>query len=433
MQRLLGIIVLSCISLTIHALPDLKQVYQTALTSDPVLKQQRANTQASVEARKQSTAALLPSLSLSTDLNRNQRKVTKGAASLKDSNSIQYGLRLQQPVFRLDLWALRKQGKLGEKVQQAQLENTKQNLILRVSNSYFQVLAAVDSLEFARAEKKAVARQLEQVKKRFEVGLIAITDVQESKARYDLTVAQEIEAENQLSLSLEFLSELTGKIYQTLKALGSNMPLRTPVPSNTTTWVSTAMAQSPLVAIAKLNLQIANAQIKLQRAGHWPTVDITGSYVRDKDDGNIFFQERESTRIGVTVGLSLFAGGLVRAKTREAQHLFIAAQELLEQQTRSTTRETRAAYQNVVAAISRVNALQQALKSTETALKATQAGFEVGTRTSVDILDAQRELFRSQRDYSQTRYNYIQNLLRLKLAAGILNAKDIDEINVWLN
>jgi len=418
----------------IAVVDNLQSIYDTAISDDPVLRGAIAAAKASTQVKKQARGTLFPSLSASAAWNQNNRDVSQSDfVGLKSNySSSGYGLVLNQPVFRKELWARSTQGSLGEKAEFQNLEFAKQDLIIRVLDLYFGVLGAVDSLEFAKAEKIAVGRQLDQVSKRFTVGMIPITDVQESQARYDLTVAQEIAAQNAVQQSLEGLQEVTGRTHDKLLPLGDHVPLSKPEPSHIADWVEIALKNNLAVKIAKLNLQIAKSKISQQRSGYYPSVDIVGRYNHSEDDGSFAIQESDTSSIGVSVGYSLYQGGQRYARIKEAQHRYSQSQHNLEAQIRNATRQTRVAYLNAVAAISRVNALKQALKSSETALKATQAGFDVGTRTSVDILDAQRELFRAKRDYAQARYDYILNLMRLKKAAGTLAAEDISRVNTWL-
>jgi len=306
-------------------------------------------------------------------------------------------------------------------------------LILRVAKNYFDVLGAVDNQVFSRAEKKSIAHQLEQTTQRFNVGLTAITDVHEAQARYDQSVARDIAAENQLAISREILREMTGKEHPSLDPLRTNSPLVSPDPTDIQQWVRTALTNNLQLIAARNNQEAASAGIMQARAGHFPSLNLVAGRSNNAQSGDAtFFDEQEQTQISLQLSVPLFSGGLTNSKTNEAAWRNQQAKQLLEKQHRSTERQVRSAYLSVLANISQVKALKQALASSQTALKATKAGFKVGTRTTVDVLDSQRELYRAKRDYALARYTYILETLRLKQAAGILNDKDLMKINGWL-
>jgi outer membrane protein len=318
----------------------------------------------------------------------------------------------------------------------ANFGSAKQGLLLRVAEAYFQVLGAEDNLNFTRAEQKAIAEQLKQAKQRFKVGLTAITDVHEAQARYDQSVAQSIAAENRLAVSRESLREITGQYFSVLAPLSKQSPLIAPDPQNIEQWVNTAKDKSLPLLAAEQAMRIAREEIARNRAGHYPTLDLVASQSHTETDGGAFVtftgKQTDDTRIGVQLNLPLYQGGLVSSQTRQAAYKYQQARELYEQQQRATERQTRNAYLNVLANISQVKAFRQALQSTRTALEATEAGYQVGTRTAVDVLNARREVFRAERDYAQARYAYILETLRLKQAAGTLGEQDLAAINRWL-
>jgi outer membrane protein len=339
-----------------------------------------------------------------------------------------------QPLFNWQLIA--GLGQADALVRQAdnQYGFAEQELMLRTADRYFGVLSATDSLRFAESEKAAIGRQLEQAKQRFEVGLIAITDIHEAQARYDLTVAQEIEARNQLTNALEALREVTGTGYEALTPLADTLPLEPPAIADVETWVTQALEMNPLVAAAGEAATAARKEIERQRAKHYPTLDATATYVDSSFNGSRqgSAYDGEDAIFGLQMKLPLFEGGRTSSQVRQAQQQHRQAEQRLEQQRRATSRGTRDAFLGVDAAISRVKALSQALVSNQSALEATELGYRVGTRTSVDVLDAERELYRAKRNLATARYDYVLNVLRLEQASGQLTQDDLARVNGWL-
>ncbi|MEW6353194.1 MAG: TolC family outer membrane protein [Pseudomonadota bacterium] len=412
---------------------DLAAVYELAAENDPQLRAAAAARAATQEAKPQSRALLFPTLSLDANTNYNDLDIRAPAIGTSRFNSNGYTLNLTQPVYRHETYAQIRQADARIGQAEAEYSAAQQELIVRVATRYFDVLAAQDNLEFAHAEKESIARQLEQSRQRFDVGLVAITDVHEAQARYDLAVAQEIDAENQLSTARETLREVTGRYHEDLAPLMTKIPLLTPEPSNIETWVDTALKQNLQISAADFAAQVAREEIDRRRAGHYPTLDIVGSSGYTHSGGGRFGASQiDSNVIGIQLNAPLFQGGLVNARVREAEHLRTQALEILEQQRRAVLRQTRASYLSVLAGISRVDALGQAIVSNQSALDAAEAGLEVGTRTAVEVLDARRELFRAKRDYARARYDYILETLRLKQAAGTLSPSDVQQINTWL-
>lgn len=433
--RVNWLILMSCLSLPVHA-ADLVDIYELARQQDPRLQQAEAAHAAQLEARPQSRALLLPTVSAAANTTDNDQDRTfenPAFGGEEGFNSHGYSLSLTQPIYHHDRFVQLKQA--GKRVRQAdaQLNAAQQDVIVRVAERYFDVLAAEDTLEFARAEKNAIQRQLEQTKQQFEVGLIAITDVHEAQASYDLAVAREIEAENRLADAREALSELTGRDHRHLRPLREKVPLISPDPEDMQQWTETALAENPQLTAVRYASEVAQQEVARQRSGHYPTVDVVVNNSKSiSGGGSLGGSEIDSTSVSLELNVPLFEGGLVVSQTREAQQRFIEAQEVLEEQRRATIRQARESYRGVKADISRVRALQQAVVSNTSRLEATEAGLEVGTRTTVDVLDARRELFRARRDYARARYDYILNTLRLKEAAGILAAADLGKINKWL-
>lgn len=412
---------------------DLRDVYRLAQESDPQLRAAEAGHRAALEARPQSRAALLPNVNFTAQAQWNQYEYETPSYPDNEYNSAGYSLSLRQALYHHDYYVQLRQANAGIAQADAQYGSAKQALIVRVAETYFNLLAAEDNLRFAQAEKTAIAQQLRQTQQRFEVGLSAITDVHEAQAGYDAAVAQEIVAQNQLENAREVLREITGREHGALTPLAGEIPLQSPDPSNIDRWVGTALQQNLQLLAAEAAAHVAREEMKRRQAGHYPTLDLVASHNwSDTSESDLSGTELNSNIVGLQLNVPLYAGGAVSASTRQATHLYSQAQEGLEQTRRATVRQTRDAYLGVTAGISTVQARRQALSSARTALQATQAGFDVGTRTAVEVLNSQRELFRAQRDYARARYDYALSTLRLKQAAGILTEADLEHINSWL-
>ena len=410
---------------------DLLEIFQQASQHDPVYQAAAANLRARLEVKPQAHSGLLPNVAAGANYNRNRFDPKDAEASYSTNQN--WGLELRQSLFRRDRLLQLDQADYLIAQAEADFAAATQGLVLRVSEAYFNTLAAHDNLRFATAEKEAITRQLDQAQQRFEVGLTAITDVHEAQAAYDLAVSREIIALAQLDNAYEALRELTGARPPALAALSSELPLVGPNPEAADPWVDTALQQNLGLVSAMAGLAAQQEEIRIQRAGHLPTLDLTASYTnQDQNFGGIAQIEREDGSIGLELNIPIYQGGLTRSRTREARERFQEAQALVEAARRSAERQVREAWRGVTTDISQVRALDQALQSSRTALRAQEAGLEVGTRTTVDVLNAQRELFRAERDRAQARYTYLLNGLRLKQAAGILDAADLAPINTHL-
>lgn len=434
-----SLLTLSILAATALAHGDnLLDIYKQAAQGDPQIRAAAAAHRAALEARPQSMAAFLPQVSANGSAARNRQEVANSSSTLISNrtsifNTRGYGLNLTQSVYHHDYYAQLRQADSRIAQADATYGAAEQDLIVRSATLYFDALAAHDSQSFAHAERDAIARQLEQAKQRFEVGLIAITDVQEAQARYDLTVAQAISADNLLDSQDEAVRELTGAQHEHLSGLGETLPLAVPEPNDMAQWVDTALKQNLQLSAAQAALQTAQDEISRQRAGHLPSVDLVGSHAFQNIGGGSFGgRENTDDSVALQLNVPLFSGGLVSSRTREAVQLKEQSREQLEQIRRATERQSRDAFRGVMASISTVTALKQAVTSNQTALEAAQAGNEVGTRTLVDVLDAQSNLFRAKRDYARARYDYLLNTLRLKQAAGTLAPKDLEQVNGFL-
>lgn len=421
----------------LHANEDLMAIYDLAVQNDTQLRAAEQALMAGREAEPQARSQLLPQIGAQASLERVFQDNDAPSPIEGDFNRSNLGLSLTQPLYRRDRLIQLEQA--GTQVQQAEINYaaTEQDLMLRVAEAYFGVLKAEEELRFAEANRTAIERQYEQTNKRFEVGLIAITDVHEARARLDQSVSQVLSAQNQLDSAYEALSVITGKSHEELADLIETIPLVTPEPNDLEAWENIALEQNLQLHSQRLASEIARQEIERNRSGHYPTVDLVASYGRQDSKLLIFGaepldSESSTAAVGVELNLPIYTGGAVSSQTREAVYLFQQSQEDLEGTQRQTRRQTRDAYRGVMVGISQVKALKQALTSAETALEATEAGFEVGTRTIVDVLDAERARLQAKRDYENSRYDYLLNTLRLKQAAGTLSVSDLEAVTTLL-
>ncbi len=403
---------------------NLLEVFEAALASDPEFLASGAENRAAREARPQALAGLRPGVRLSFDTRWNERQRQGGF------RSDNLALDIEQPLYRRDRRIAVEQADSRIASADAFHAAARQDLMVRVAERYFGVLEAEDEISFARATLEAFEQQLAQSRQRFEVGLIAITDVEEAKAGFDLSRARLIAAENALDSARETLRETTGAYHERLAPLG-DMRLVTPVPADIDKWTQTALERNPRLLAARHDTETARREIERMEAGHAPTLDAFGVFGLNDSESGVLGETRRAS-VGLRLNLPLYSGGSVVSRTRESRHRYQRALDVLERERRRAQRETRDAYLGVDSGISRVKALEQAVRSSETAAEAIEAGFQVGTRTSVDVLDAQRELFRTRRDLSEARYGYVLDVLRLKRAAGTLSEHDLRLISAWL-
>lgn len=417
------------------AAENLLDVFNLSLKSDPQLLAEAASRQAVGELDDQAKANFLPLV----DLTANTGKTWLDASAQNfggrtDYNNHGYSLSLVQPIYRRENFVQSEQADIAIEGAAASYAVVEQSLIVRVAERYFGVLGAEDDLTFALAEREAIAKQLEQTQQRFDVGMATITDVTEAKAAYDLANASVIQAENALDNANEQLRETSGQYIEDLSGLQDDSPLVSPEPANIDEWSQTALAQNPSLMVARANVNTAEQTIEFQKSGHYPSLDLIAQKNFDsQSDGNFSGSSKTHTEaVGVQLNVPIYEGGAVVSRTREASYRLDEAMQNEEEQRRFVTRQTRESYNGVISGISRVEALKQAVVSNEKALESTQAGYEVGTRTTVDVLNARRNLFSARRDYARSRYDYILNTLRLKQAAGIVTVNDLEQINSWL-
>lgn len=418
---------------------DLLDVYEQALDNDPTFKNAYSTYMASAEAIPQARAALYPQVSFAAQAGRNFADVTSQGFEVDAIyNSNQWQITASQAIFNYQAWAQVQQAKASVKAAQATFNNAAQDLILRTAKAYLDVLFARDTLSFAEAKKRANKRQLEQANERFKVGLDAITSVYEAKAAYDQSVAEVIAAQNNQINQNENLRKLTNHVYQSLAPLrDSRIPLIRPEPDNVDEWVDTGLNQNYNLYAAKFTLLAARENINTQNAKNWPTLALQSNTLQAHNDvgggGSVFVPSRQmGTNIAVALNFPAFQGGLVQSLTRQAQYNFQVASEMLEKVYRDVVVNSRIAFNNIIDGISKVRADRQTVVSRVNSLDSTEAQFEVGTRTMVDVTNAQQRLFEAQTQLAQDQYNLINSFLFLKYQAGTLNANDLEEVNSWL-
>lgn len=421
---------------------DLVGVHDLAVKNDPQLQAAAFRREATGENKRQAWSNLLPSLNGSASMNWGDNEVSVAGTTVSDSDidNESYGLSLRQSLYAQSNYETLDIAR-GQVSQADALYNLAyQDFLVRVAGGYFGVLTAQDGVIFAEAEERALQRQFEQAEQRFEVGLTAVTDVHEARASYDNARARAIVSKNRLADAKEALYELTGQYFDDIDPLQEVLPLVKPLPESPSEWVDIAMQYNPSVISAQMGVEIADSTVKLQRSGHYPTLDLIGRYTNFTNNNYTLtddFQNpianaeitSEDTQIGLQLSVPIYQGGVVSSRTRQARYLLNAVNEDLDQQQKAVVRATNNAFRAVIAGIEQVGAFGQAMISAESALEATQAGFEVGTRTIVDVLIAQQRYFQAQRDNSLARHTYIVDHLRLKAAAGVLEEADLHKVN----
>ncbi len=422
---------------------DLVQVYRDALGYDAQYASAKAALDAGQERLPQGRAGLLPVVSASTNTTWNDvdfKSRASGAAAVGSQfNSHGYTVSLTQPVFRWQNFLQYNQSKLQVAQAEATFAQARQDLILRVAQAYFDVLLAQDSLVFAQAQKTAIAEQLEAAKRNFEVGTATIVDTHEAQSRYDLSLAQELAAQNDLEIKRQVLRQVIGKVPDTLKALRAEVQLQRPQPDDMGKWVEAAEQGSPLVAVQQAALEIAEREAEKQRAGHYPTLDLVATRGRSSLTGGVVSgiaspgSDTDSTTVGLQLSLPLYAGGAVVSRTRETVALREKALADLDHTRRTLANNARQSYLGVTNGMAQVKAFEQALVSSQSALDSNKLGYEVGVRINIDVLNAQQQLFSTRRDLAKARYDTLLAQLRLKAAAGTLGEEDVQAVNALLD
>jgi outer membrane protein len=423
----------------LFAATDLLQMYQEALIQDPGLQSAKSAQIAGQEALPQGRALLLPSVSLSANTQYNDVETQYSGTSIlsgarRKYNSNGYSVDLTQPLFRAKNFAQYAQSKFSVEQSDALFAAAQQDLILRVSQAYFDVLLAQYNVTLSQAQKEAISEQLAQAKRNFEVGTATITDTHDAQARYDLTVAQEISAQNNLEISRNALLQIIGRQPGELATVRSDLPLVPPDPASMEEWVEKAVQNNAEVVIARATLQIATEEVNKARGGHFPTIDIVASYSDGTVGGGTFGANDQTSKVvGLQLNLPIFQGGATSSAVRQAVANQEKARQDLDVTQRRIAQTARQSYLGVTSGIAQVKALQQAVISNQSSFDSTQLGLEVGVRTSVDLLNARQQLFGARRDLAQALYNYILSRLRLSAAGGALTEADVQQINGWLN
>jgi len=413
---------------------NLLDIYHLAQQNDLALAQAQANYQASLERGAQGKGQLLPLVTFNAARFSVYQDIQKPAPSSNDYASDAYSLQLTQPLYRKSNFAAYTQGKAIAAQAEAEMAMAQGEMMLRSVQAYFDVLAAVDTLAFARTEKAAIEGQLQLADRNFAVGNATVVDVHEARARHDLAVAQEVNADNDLQVKREALTMLVNMRPEHLATLTPNLPLQHPEPQDVESWNKTAQEQNPLIKAQERAVKVAEEEIEKNRGGHYPTLDLVAAHGYNKTN-SIFSPavfEYTTNQVGVQLQVPLYAGGITQSRVREAEARRDQARASLNQARRTITRLIREAYLAITGGIARVQALEKARASSKKALESTLIGYESGVRTGVDVLNAQRDLYRTQRDLAQARYVYLLSQLRLKFAAGTLNEADLGAVNALL-
>lgn len=452
---------LACAAGAAHA-DDLMQVYQEAHASDPTLAGAQATKLATDENVDQARAVLLPQIGINIDYTRSRggqngdvqipdpatpddptNLITVDGVS-KTAYTRSTGASLNQSILDISKWTALKASRYGAEAGAATYDAAQQQLLINVARAYFNVLSSIDSLKFSDANEKALARQLEQAQQRFEVGLAAITDVNDAKAQHDQAVASVIANQNAVDTAREAVRQLTNKEPGEFKRLREELPLDHPAPDDPNAWVDVALANNPSLKASSLQVDAANANINTARAGHLPTITGSLSYGRTQSwsdshygsgfgDVHAFAGDpRWGTTVQLQLNVPIFSGGMTQSRVRQAIYNRDYAQDQHEFTRRQIEAATRNDFRSVIAGASEVEATKAAVVSAQSSVEATQAGYEVGTRTIVDVLISQQTLLQAQSAYSTARHNFVINGLLLKQAAGVIEVKDLEAINALL-
>ena len=431
MRKLLPLFISAAIgSLSSSAFADtLAEVYDQAKQNDPTLLRSAAQRDAAFEAVTSSRSTLLPQINLTAnyDINRGDRN-----SANNDSNVWGAGIGFTQGLYQRSSWIKLDTAEKTARQADSSYAAEQQGLILRVATAYFEVLRAQDNLEFVRAEKAAVARQLEQTKQSFEVGLSAITDVHDAQAQYDAVLADEVLAENTLTNNYEGLREITGQEHSNLSILDTDRFSASKSSESAVALVEQAQEKNLSLLAARISQDIAKDNISLASSGHLPSLTLDGSYSLADQSNSSSDYDQDNLNLGLNLVVPLYTGGNTTSLTKQAEYNYVAASEDLEATYRSVVKDVRAFNNNISASIGALRAYEQSVVSAQSALEATEAGFDVGTRTIVDVLDSTRRLYDANKNLSDARYNYILSVLQLRQAVGTLSEQDIVDVNAGL-
>ncbi len=444
------ILALPCLIAAPTFATDIAEVYADALANDPVLGAAVAGYEARKELVPQARSALLPNITVGASSDWNERSFpippiqdTDPASPTfgqffdipdQEFNSHVWQARLNQPIVNLNSWFQWRSAKATVKAAGALLDATDQALIVRVIEAYLNVLRAQDLLDATVAQEEAVATQLEQVQQRFDVGLVAITDVLEATAAHDNAVVLRIQADGDHDIFFETLSTLSGIPYTSLDRLSDSFPIALPEPLNEEEWVTTALATNLNILAARSQLDAARRTLAARRSGHLPTIDASVQRSHFVTGGSNFLGGKTDTTVySIGINLPIYQGGFTHSQAKEARALAEQARQDLLNQQLTVSRDTRNLFQAVSTDVVRVEARNKAITSSRSALEATQTGYEVGTRNIVDVLEAIQRLISSEFDYADSRYNYVIDLMLLKQTSGNLIDEDLIELNQFMD
>ncbi len=413
---------------------SLLELYQAARDYDAAFQSARAQYESARHRAEQARAGLLPTANASAS--RSETQQGSSSSGRRDYGTAGGSVSVSQPLYRPANQATFEQGQRQAEAAQAQLTAASQDLIIRVSQAYFDVLSAQDTLAFVRAQKAAVGEQLASARRNFEVGTATITDTREAQARFDLVQAQEIAAENDLRVRKLALDTVTGRTDATPQPLATPLSLPTPQPADVNTWVQQAEESSPSITQARLGLEVARLETRKAQAGHLPTLDVsaTRSITHNLRGSSTVTGNSQSaaTQVGLTLNIPLFAGFSTQNRIRETLSLEDKAQADLDNARRTVAQATRTAYFGLVSGAGQVRALEAAEASSQSALDANRLGYQVGARINIDVLNAQSQLFQTKRDLAVARYNVLLGQLKLRQANGSLKPEDVAQINALL-
>lgn len=417
---------------------DLLSVYHDAITDDVMLEQARESVLAVMETKTQANSALyLPEAHLNANVYGDSQSVllSKDSTGLNGRNNFMmggYSLTLTQPILHYDRIIGLQQTE--HRIAQANTEYAAAEiaLLLRIAERYFDVLSAQENLQFTQLQEESLLQGLKETKLRESAGYLAMTDVQEAQAGYDRAIADKIEAEHQLKDAYEGLREITGKQYNKISALNLEIPLVEPNPFKEEIWINKALTQNLKILALQHSIAFAKEEIQRQESGHFPSLDAIGNHSFSTSGGRFGSADIEDTTVGLSLNVPIYQGGIVNSKVKETEHRYKELLAKLKLEERAVQHDTSKAFLGVTAGISRIKAFKQNLHSSEAAVAATRTGFRVGRRTALDVIVAEREQFRAQRDYAKARYDYVINTLRLKQSVGVLNPEDLGQINHWL-
>lgn len=418
---------------------DLNSVYQLAMSNDADFAAAAADRDAGQEEAIKGRAGLLPSVMINGSQSHNnteQRGLTVSGmrSTQSDYKSGSYGIQLRQPLYRPYQWAGYLQGQARTSYSEAVFSGTRQDLLLRTAGSYFDVLLAKDNLDLAQAQRQAYAEQLSQAKRLLLVGEGTLTDVNDAQAKYDGSLAQELEATSNLEIAKRSMERIIGRPAPELSPLAANKPdPLSPNPNKLDQWVEWTILGNPAIQAQRFAMDVARQEVAKAGSDHKPTLDLIASRTKSESENNVSINNRYDTRaIGVQLSIPLYSGGYASANVRQAEAGLRKAEQQLESATRKATLDARQQFLSVNTGVAQINAYQQAVASSEAALLSTRKGFQAGIRTSVDILNAQHQIYLAKRDLAKARYSYMMSWLKLKAAVGTLGEDDVQYVNGWL-